>query len=75
MKNTNWAERIGFILIIIGFAFMILNDKWESNPMPKIMGEYMLVGSVGLLVWALGHMKRQADEKKEKERNKLDLEN
>jgi hypothetical protein len=31
------------------------------------MGKNMMFSSGGLLIWALGHMKRQADEKKEKE--------
>ena len=47
---------------------MILNDSWENNPIPKIMGKSMMFSSGGLLIWALGHMKRQADEKKEKEK-------
>jgi uncharacterized membrane protein len=73
MKNTNWTERIGFLLILIGFIFMLLNDSWENNPIPKIMGKNMMFSSGGLLIWALGHMKRQADEKKEGEKDQTKM--
>jgi uncharacterized membrane protein len=73
MKNTNWAERIGFLLILIGFIFMLLNDSWENNPIPKIMGKSMMFSSGGLLIWALGHMKRQAYEKKEGENDQTKM--
>lgn len=64
MKNTNWAEKIGFVLIIIGFIFALLDGNWENNPIPSITKNSMFINSVGLLTWALGRMKRQAKEKK-----------
>jgi vacuolar-type H+-ATPase subunit I/STV1 len=64
MKNINWAEKIGLILMVFGFVFLILNDTWENNPIPQIMERNMMISSAGLLIWAIGHIKREADEKK-----------
>jgi len=64
MKNNNWAEKIGFILIIVGFVLMVLNDSWENNPIPNITKNNMMIGSLGLLTWALGYMKKQNEQKK-----------
>ncbi len=63
MKNLNWSERIGFVIILIGFVFMLINDSWENNPIPKITDKNMLLSSIGLLIWALGYMKREASKK------------
>ncbi len=66
MKNTNWFEKIGFILILIGFVFMILNTSWENNSIPYITEKNMVFTSVGILIWAFAYMKRKANEKKGK---------
>ena len=68
LKNTNWAEKIGFILIMIGFLFGVFGDMWQNNPIPNITEKFMLINSLGLLIWAIGNMKRQADEKSKKEK-------
>lgn len=60
----NWGEKIGFVLIVIGFAFTLLNDTWKNNPIPELMDKNMLINSAGLLIWAMGYMKRQSNEKK-----------
>ena len=66
MKKTNLAEKIGFVIIILGVIFMVLNDKVENNPIQFITKEYLLFNSGGLLIWALGYMKRESDQKKNK---------
>lgn len=67
MKKYNWAEWIGFVFILIGFTMMLLQDSWEDNSFGGILENNLLFSSIGLLIWALGYMKRQAKEKKEKE--------
>lgn len=63
MNKTNWAEKIGFALIIIGFVFMLLEDLWKNNPIPKVLENNNLFYTIGLLIWALGYMITQADQK------------
>ena len=67
MKKTNLAEKIGFAIIILGVIFLILNDVWENNPFPNITKNYLFVNSLGLLIWALGYMKRENRQKPKKE--------
>lgn len=73
MKSTNLAEKIGFVLIMIGFIFLLLEKVWIDNPIPGIIKSNLLIGTAGLLIWALGRMKRDAEVKKQKENNQTKL--
>ena len=63
IKSSSLMEKIGFSLIVIGFVFMILNDVWEGNPMPKVMDKNMYFSSIGLIMWAFGNNNRTNKEK------------
>tara|TARA_R110000868_G_scaffold396002_2_gene668032 strand:- start:3769 stop:3996 length:228 start_codon:yes stop_codon:yes gene_type:complete len=69
MKKMNLAEKIGFILIIIGFIFMLLNSQIENNQFSGIVDRYQLFYWGGLAIWAIGYMGKEAKKKKEKENN------
>ena len=73
MKSTNLTEKIGFVLIIIGFVFLLLEKVWLDNPIPGLINNKILIGSVGLLIWALGRMNREAKEKMQKEIEQIKL--
>ena len=73
MKNTNLAEKIGFVVIMIGFVFLLLEKIWIDNPIPGLIKSNLLIGSSGLLIWALGRMKRDAGVKNQKENNQTKL--
>lgn len=74
MKNTNLAEKIGFVLIMIGFVFLLLENVWIDNPIPEITKKNLMFGSAGLLIWALGRMKKEVEKQKETDQPKLDSE-
>ena len=73
MKSDNLTEKIGFVLIIIGFVFLLLEKVWLDNPIPGLINNKILIGSVGLLIWALGRMNREAKEKMQKEIEQIKL--
>lgn len=69
MKNTNWAERIGFTLIIIGFLCMIMNRMVHNELILQITEKYQMFYWSGLCIWALGYIKSESDKKKQKDNN------
>ena len=69
MKNTNWAEKIGFLLIIIGFVGMLINGRTSVSLIAQVAEKYQFFYWSGLAIWALGYWKNQTDRKK-KENNK-----
>lgn len=69
----NLAEKIGFGLIIIGFIFMVLNDRIEDSTFSVILEKYQLFYWGGLAIWAIGFIKKEAEKKKQKESDKTNL--
>jgi len=74
MKNTNWAEKIGLALIIIGFLCMIMNRIVFDELILQITGKYQIFYWSGLCIWALGYMKSEVDRKKQKNDNDSNME-
>ncbi len=67
IKNTHWAEKIGFSLVTIGFLLVVMDSFWETNPIPSWTKNGLLINAIGLFIWAFGNAIRRRTEKKEKE--------
>ncbi len=66
IRKSRLVELLGFILIIVGFILMILNDAWDNNPIPNITEKNMYFSSIGLIIWALSYQSRKSEEEQEK---------
>ena len=66
MKSPNLTEIIGLVIMFLGFIFMILNDVWENNPIPGILGRNQMFLWGGLVVWAFGNLTGKKDKKDQK---------
>ena len=66
IKKYNTLEVIGLVILIIGAIFMVLNDTWEDNTIPKIMDKYLFITGIGLIISIIGTLRRnKATEKQE----------
>ena len=63
IKIINLIEKIGFVLIVIGVPFMILNDL-ENNPIPEMTDKNAYICIIGLFLWVLGYQSRRYKGKK-----------
>ena len=63
MKSPNLTEKIGLVIMVLGFIFLILNDVWENNPIPGILGRNQIFLWGGLVVWAFGNLTSKKDKK------------
>ena len=55
VKKIKLLEIIGFVIIIIGFVLMILNNQINNSHFSQISERYNLFFSVGFLIWAIGY--------------------
>lgn len=65
MKKYNKAEIIGFILLVLGAFFWFSEERFPIEVLSPIypIGQFVLW--IGLLIWALGYMKKEKAAQKE----------
>lgn len=63
MKKTNHSEKLGFSLILLGFICMLVEGLFEAKLLSKVAAQYQIFYWLGLIIWALGYMKRKGDKK------------
>jgi|AntRauTorckE5430_2_1112549.scaffolds.fasta_scaffold100078_1 hypothetical protein len=65
MTTYNKLEIIGFALLLIGAIFWISEKMLVIESLTVIYEYTQIVFWVGLFIWALGHMQKEAAEKDE----------
>lgn len=71
MKKMNFLEIIGFVLIVLGFLFMFLNDRIENTSFSFILAKHNLFHWAGLGIWATGYIIKGLKKKNEKENDEI----
>lgn len=61
----NNIEKLGFVAILLGFAFMLLERYVEHSTLVRIFSYHEILYWLGLLIWSVGYMARQSKEKSE----------
>ena len=59
MHKYNKAEIIGFVLLVIGTILWVSEEYFAIETLSFINKIGQMVFWVGLLIWALGYMKRE----------------
>lgn len=67
MKKNNKAEIIGFIFMVIGAFLWISEDRFPIEILTEIYPVGQFVLWTGVLIWALGYMKKEREAKLAKE--------
>ena len=68
MKKYNKLEIIGFGILIIGFILYIASPHIEMKIISENEKNFQLAIPVGLLIWALGYMKKEKEQKETKQK-------
>lgn len=68
MKKYNKLEIIGFVILIIGFILYITSQYIEIKIISENEKNFQLAIPVGLLIWALGYMKKEKEQKETKQK-------
>jgi len=64
MKKYNKLELIGFAILMIGFILFVLGTFIEITFISDFGNKLLLITSLGLLIWSLGHMRKEKDNNK-----------
>ncbi len=72
MKKTNKAENIGFIILVIGAFLWISEDKFPIEALDAIYPFGQGILWIGVLIWALGYMKKEREAMAKKAKQKED---
>jgi len=70
MKKYNKLEIIGFVILMIGFILYIASPHIDIKDIYGNEKIFQIVIPIGLLIWALGHMKKEKEQKEKKNENK-----
>lgn len=63
MKKYNKLEIIGFIILMIGFVLYIGKPYINIKIISENEKIFQFAISIGLLIWSLGHMKKEKEQK------------
>jgi len=66
MKKYNNLELIGFVILMIGFILFVLGTFVEIPFVSYFGNKLLLITSLGLLIWSLGRMRKEKEEKDNK---------
>jgi len=70
MKKYNKLELIGFIILMIGFILYIIGSFVEIPFISAFKNKLLFTVSLGLLLWSLGHMKREKEQREKEQKEK-----
>ncbi len=59
MRNTNWLEKIGLVLVVIGVILLLTNSLAKNENFLKFTKYHEIFHWVGLGIWAVGYFIRE----------------
>lgn len=64
MKKYNKLEIIGFVLLVIGAIWKVLEKVIDNELILKFSSYAQMIFFLGLFLWTLGHMQKEKIKKK-----------
>jgi hypothetical protein len=65
MEKNNKLEIFGFGLMVIGVLFWISEKYYFIETLNSVYDWFNIILPIGLLIWALGYMKKESINKKQ----------